>query len=123
MPWPDGPTSPANLIALCRRHHRLKQSPGWTVAIHPDLTVTWTDPVGRPHQLSERPPRPHRRLEVPARQRRCRARSRRDHTHPGRVERGRDQPTRSTPHPTACRLSGGKNRPDWTSPRAGRSPV
>ncbi|MFN8097453.1 MAG: DUF222 domain-containing protein [Dermatophilaceae bacterium] len=47
--WPDGPTSPANLMALCRRHHRLKQSPGWSVAIHPDLTVTWTDPVGRTH--------------------------------------------------------------------------
>ena len=49
IPWPDGPTSPANLIALCRRHHRLKQSPGWTVAIHPDRTVTWTDPIGRTH--------------------------------------------------------------------------
>ena len=48
-PWPDGPTSPANLMALCRRHHRLKQTPGWRVAIHPDLTVTWTDPIGRTH--------------------------------------------------------------------------
>jgi hypothetical protein len=49
IPWPDGPTSPANLIALCRRHHRLKQTPGWQVKIHPDRTVTWTDPVGRTH--------------------------------------------------------------------------
>lgn len=48
-PWPDGPTSAANLMCLCRRHHRLKQSPGWRVTIHPDATVTWTDPVGRRH--------------------------------------------------------------------------
>ena len=46
---PDGPTTPANLIALCRRHHRLNQTPGWQAAIHPDRTVTWTDPVGRTH--------------------------------------------------------------------------
>ncbi len=26
VPWPDGPTTVANLVALCRRHHRLKTS-------------------------------------------------------------------------------------------------
>lgn len=45
-PWPDGPTSPANLIALCRRHHRIKQRDGWSPRLHPDGTVGWTDPTG-----------------------------------------------------------------------------
>ncbi|EAP99779.1 hypothetical protein JNB_06409 [Janibacter sp. HTCC2649] len=45
-PWPAGPTSPTNLMALCRRHHQIKQRDGWTVKLHPDSTVTWTDPTG-----------------------------------------------------------------------------
>ncbi len=45
-PWPTGPTSPINLMCLCRRHHRIKQRDGWTVQLHPDGTVTWTDPTG-----------------------------------------------------------------------------
>ena len=48
-PWPTGPTDPHNLIALCRRHHRIKQRDGWTVRLHPDGRVTWTDPSGRRH--------------------------------------------------------------------------
>lgn len=48
-PWPTGPTSPLNLLALCRRHHRIKQRPGWTVTLHPDGTATWHDPTGRTH--------------------------------------------------------------------------
>lgn len=48
-PWPAGPTAPTNLIALCRRHHRVKQRPGWTVHLHPDGRVTWHDPTGRAH--------------------------------------------------------------------------
>ncbi|CAN7275345.1 DUF222 domain-containing protein [Knoellia sp. LjRoot47] len=44
-PWPTGPTSPSNLIALCRHHHRIKQRPGWTVHLHPDGRVTWHDPT------------------------------------------------------------------------------
>ena len=46
-PWPTGPTSPSNLIALCRHHHRIKQRPGWTLHLHPDGRVTWHDPTGR----------------------------------------------------------------------------
>ncbi len=46
-PWPAGPTTAGNLACLCRRHHRTKQRPGWTVRIHPDATLTWTDPTGR----------------------------------------------------------------------------
>ncbi|GAA4111066.1 HNH endonuclease signature motif containing protein [Knoellia locipacati] len=45
-PWPLGPTSAANLIALCRHHHRIKQRTGWTLRLHPDRTVTWRDPTG-----------------------------------------------------------------------------
>ena len=46
-PWPGGPTAPRNLICLCRRHHRIKQRLGWRAVLHPDGTVTWTDPTGR----------------------------------------------------------------------------
>ena len=47
IPWPLGPTSAANLMCLCRRHHRIKQSIRWRVRIDPDATVVWTDPTGR----------------------------------------------------------------------------
>ncbi|MEO6412597.1 MAG: DUF222 domain-containing protein [Pedococcus sp.] len=46
-PWPLGPTHPANLICLCRRHHRIKQMLRWRVRIDADASVTWTDPTGR----------------------------------------------------------------------------
>ena len=37
-PWPAGPTTATNLACLCRRHHRVKQRPGWTATLHPDAT-------------------------------------------------------------------------------------
>ncbi|MBM6400804.1 HNH endonuclease signature motif containing protein [Phycicoccus sonneratiae] len=46
-PLPTGPTSAGNLACLCRRHHRVKQRPGWRAEPHPDASVTWTDPTGR----------------------------------------------------------------------------
>ena len=46
-PWPAGPTRDDNLICLCRRHHRIKQRPGWTVTLQPDGVATFTDPTGR----------------------------------------------------------------------------
>ncbi len=46
-PWPSGPTSPTNLICLCRRHHRIKQRLGWSVSLAVDGACTWTDPTGR----------------------------------------------------------------------------
>ncbi|WP_299442829.1 HNH endonuclease signature motif containing protein [uncultured Phycicoccus sp.] len=46
-PWPAGPTAAANLVTLCRRHHRIKQAPGWRLRLHPDATATWADPDGR----------------------------------------------------------------------------
>ncbi len=45
-PWPAGPTTATNLLTLCRRHHRIKQRPGWRVRLAPDGTATWTDPTG-----------------------------------------------------------------------------
>ena len=46
-PWPAGPTAAANLLTLCRCHHRVKQSPGWRLRLRPDGTASWTDPPGR----------------------------------------------------------------------------
>jgi hypothetical protein len=46
IPFPLGPTTAANLTALCRRHHRLKQRPGWALARGPDGTLEWTTPTG-----------------------------------------------------------------------------
>ncbi len=46
-PWPAGPTRAANLACLCRRHHRVKQRPGWRAALHPDASMTWIDPTRR----------------------------------------------------------------------------
>lgn len=46
-PWPTGRTVASNLLTLCRRHHRIKQRPGWRVQLAPDATATWTDPTGR----------------------------------------------------------------------------
>ena len=46
-PWPAGPTCAANLMCLCRRHHRIKQSAGWSVRLAADATAAWTDPTGR----------------------------------------------------------------------------
>ncbi|QKE84871.1 HNH endonuclease signature motif containing protein [Arthrobacter sp. NEB 688] len=45
-PWPSGDTSPTNLAALCRRHHRLKQQGPWRPTLAPDGTLTWHGPDG-----------------------------------------------------------------------------
>ena len=47
VPWPVGVTGPANLAVLCRRHHRLKHSAGWRVALLADASMRWTSPSGR----------------------------------------------------------------------------
>jgi len=41
-----GPTAARNLAHLCRRHHTLKHRTRWSVAQHPDTTITWTSPTG-----------------------------------------------------------------------------
>jgi Domain of unknown function (DUF222) len=50
-----GRTCPCDLGAVCRRHHRLKQHPGWTVTQPQPGVFCWTTPAGRtytthPHQ-------------------------------------------------------------------------
>ena len=46
--WQDGgSTSPENLGALCRRHHRLKTHDGWNITSHPDGSCTWISPHGK----------------------------------------------------------------------------
>ncbi|WP_248581140.1 HNH endonuclease signature motif containing protein [Nocardioides sp. InS609-2] len=42
-----GPTSTANLAALCRRHHRLKTHSAWRYERTGPATYTWTSPHGR----------------------------------------------------------------------------
>ncbi len=44
--WPSGPTAASNLVCLCRRHHRVKQSAGWRLRLLPDGVAEWTDPTG-----------------------------------------------------------------------------
>ncbi|MBA3781728.1 MAG: HNH endonuclease [Nocardioides sp.] len=47
VPWEDGgPTSTANLAALCRRHHRLKTHSAWSYRRTGPATYTWTSPHG-----------------------------------------------------------------------------
>src|SRR5262245_1331505 len=46
-PWQHGgTTSPDNLGALCRRHHRAKHGP-WTLIRNPDGSITWISPTGK----------------------------------------------------------------------------
>ncbi|PRZ43759.1 HNH endonuclease [Antricoccus suffuscus] len=42
-----GTTGDCNLIALCRRHHRLKHQTNWRVKLHDDASCEWTSPAGR----------------------------------------------------------------------------
>ena len=49
VPYPDGPTCQCNLTPKCRRHHRVKQAPGWTVTQPTPGTAVWTTPSGRTH--------------------------------------------------------------------------
>ncbi len=50
VPWPVSPTAATNLSVLCRRHHRLKHTAGWNVALEPNGVMTWTTPTGRQYQ-------------------------------------------------------------------------
>ena len=42
-----GPTTPPNLITLCRRHHRLKHHGGWRLTMTPLGVATWTNGIGQ----------------------------------------------------------------------------
>ena len=45
--YPNGPTTPANLHCLCRRHHRQKTHTAWTVTTLEGDILQWTSPLGR----------------------------------------------------------------------------
>jgi hypothetical protein len=49
VPYPEGATDQCNLNPKCRRHHRVKQAPGWQVTQPTPDTATWTTPSGRTH--------------------------------------------------------------------------
>lgn len=49
-----GPTNERNLGTKCRRHHQVKQTPGWSVTQHPDGCTTWVTPSG--HLYNSEPP-------------------------------------------------------------------
>ena len=51
-PWPAGPTTPANLAALCRHHHRLKHQTTWEVTTDAGAALTWTSPTGHRYTTS-----------------------------------------------------------------------
>jgi hypothetical protein len=47
VPWPAGPTHPADLKCYCRKHHLVKTFlPGWTDQQHPDGAITVTTAAG-----------------------------------------------------------------------------
>ena len=50
-----GRTSPDNLGALCRRHHRLKTHDGWKIESRADGSCTWTSPLGKIYLTPARP--------------------------------------------------------------------
>lgn len=49
VPYPGGLTDQCNLGPKCRRHHRVKQAPGWTVEQPRPGIIRWTLPNGRTH--------------------------------------------------------------------------
>ncbi|WP_319446224.1 MULTISPECIES: HNH endonuclease signature motif containing protein [unclassified Mycobacterium] len=57
IPYGRGPTHPANLRCLCRKHHLLKTfwtgASGWQDQQSPDGTIVWTAPTG--HQYRSPP--------------------------------------------------------------------
>ncbi|MGL5865820.1 MAG: hypothetical protein ACRCYX_08105 [Dermatophilaceae bacterium] len=50
IPHPAGETAEENLHSLCPAHHAFKHHAGWTVAMTPDGTCTWSAPTGRQHR-------------------------------------------------------------------------
>ena len=44
-----GPTNPANMGALCRRHHRAKHEAGWRL-VRDEHGCTWTSPAGKTYR-------------------------------------------------------------------------
>ena len=47
VPHPDGPTDECNIAPPCRRHHRVKQAPGWKLEQPEPGVMIWTTPSRR----------------------------------------------------------------------------
>jgi hypothetical protein len=47
QPYPAGITCQCDLAPACRRHHRCKQAPGWTLTQPEPGVMIWTTPAGR----------------------------------------------------------------------------
>jgi hypothetical protein len=50
IPWPRGETTASNLAVLCRHHHLLKHSPGWSTKLHADGVMEWVSPSGKTYR-------------------------------------------------------------------------
>ncbi|MEV6910226.1 DUF222 domain-containing protein [Amycolatopsis sp. NPDC051071] len=56
VPWQfQGTTDAADLIAFCRRDHRLKDEPGWNYRVADDGTLTITTPTGQTYESTPPP--------------------------------------------------------------------
>ncbi len=56
LPWQfHGATDAADLIAFCRRDHRLKDEPGWIYRMTDDGTLTITTPTGQTYESTPPP--------------------------------------------------------------------
>ncbi|MGZ4435398.1 MAG: hypothetical protein ACXVW7_17505, partial [Trebonia sp.] len=47
LAYPAGITCQCDLAPPCRRHHRVKQAPGWTLTQPEPGVMRWTTPSGR----------------------------------------------------------------------------
>lgn len=52
VPWPAGLTASSNLVASCRRHHRVKTFSAWKCSVDDQGVVSWTSPLGSVHQTA-----------------------------------------------------------------------
>ncbi|MDI6908926.1 HNH endonuclease signature motif containing protein [Nocardioides sp.] len=52
IPWPLGPTATWNLAPLCRFHHRLKTTGGWTYQRQSPTSFEWTSPHHRTYLVT-----------------------------------------------------------------------
>ena len=52
IPWPLGPTATSNLAPLCRFHHRLKTTGGWTYRRLTPMSFEWTSPHARTYRVT-----------------------------------------------------------------------
>jgi hypothetical protein len=54
IPWPHGPTTPANLCCLCTRHHRMKTHSRWQLQQPFAGILIWRSPTGSIHITHQR---------------------------------------------------------------------